>query len=293
MKVSIVTASHNSAQTIGETLRSVVGQQGVDLEYIVIDGASTDGTPDIIRSFERHLSYFVSEPDRGQVDALNKGFARATGDILGYLNADDVLMPDTLRKVCERFAAEPETDIIHGGVEWIDMDGRTLGTHLGQISSLGDILDIYRVWWGERQWVQPEVFFRSSLKQRVGGYDPRYDLAFDYDFWVRCFLAGAKVTCVPDTFVRFRRHAGQKSVNTARANDEIRAILCEHLTSKPPIGAWRRLALSAALSYDRYQMSPPETRPSFASALLRNPGWLLSPHVRRRLAGASLPSPDR
>lgn len=283
MKVSLVTVSFNSAATIEETLQSVLGQRGVDLEYIVVDGGSTDGTADIVRRHASQLAWWVSEPDRGQVDALNKGFARATGDVLSFLNADDVLMPDALQTVCERFAAEPQTDIVHGGIEWIDFHGQPLGSHLGEIFTLDDILDIFRVWWGERQWVQPEVFFRRSLKDRVGKWDERYHLAFDYDFWVRCFLAGAKVTRIPAPLVRFRRHAGQKSTATERAVDEIRAILGEHLAAHPPIGAWRRRSLTAQLAYDRYQSSPPATRPAFVGALLQNPAWLLAPPVRRRL----------
>jgi glycosyltransferase involved in cell wall biosynthesis len=286
LKVSIVTVCFNAAATVAETLRSVLDQRGVDLEYIVIDGASTDRTTGIIERFAPQLAHFVSEPDRGQVDALNKGFARATGDVLGFLNADDVLLPGVLATVCERFAAAPVCEIVYGGLEWIDFGGQPLGSHHGEIESLDDILDIYRVWWREKQWVQPEVFFRRSLKERVGLFDERYHLAFDYDFWVRCFLAGARVSRLDHPLVRFRRHANQKSVDTHRGDHEIRAILAEHLAANPPIGAWQRRVLSARLSYDRYQ-SAPAGRSSFASAFLRNPSWLLSPEVRRRLLHTS------
>jgi glycosyltransferase involved in cell wall biosynthesis len=286
MKVSLITACFNAAATVGETLRSVFDQTGVDLEYIVIDGASTDGTAEIIRSDGPRLAHFVSEPDRGQVDALNKGFARATGDILGFLNADDVLLPGALRLVCDRFAAAPDREIVYGGIEWIDFAGQPLGSHHGEIESLDDVLDIFRVWWGEHQWVQPEGFFRRPLKERVGAFDERYHLAFDYDFWVRCFLAGAKVARIPDPLVRFRRHAAQKSTQYEHAVNEIRAILGEHLAARPPIGAWRRAVLGAQLSYDRYQSSPPDRRPPFAATLRQNPGWLLSPAVRGRLAAS-------
>ncbi|HYR58738.1 MAG TPA: glycosyltransferase family 2 protein [Chthoniobacteraceae bacterium] len=287
MKVSLVTVSFNAAPTIEETIRSVLGQQGVELEYIVVDGASGDGTAEIIRRYGPRLAWWVSEPDRGQADALNKAFARATGDVLGFLNADDLLMPGSLHAVCERFAAEPDAEIVYGGVEWIDFEGNALGSHLGDISNLDDILDIYRVWWGERQWVQPEVFFRRTLKQRVGNFDERYHLAFDYDFWVRCFLAGAKVARLPSPLVRFRRHAGQKSNERERAANEIRAILGGHLAARAPIGAWRRLTLGAQLSYDTYQASPASLRPPFASALVRHPSWLLSAAVRQRLLASA------
>jgi glycosyltransferase involved in cell wall biosynthesis len=283
MKVSLVTVSYNSAATIEETIQSVLDQEGVDLEYIVVDAASKDGTPEIIRRYADRLAWWVSEPDRGQVDALNKGFAHATGEVLGFLNADDVMLPGTLKTVCERLVAAPDTEIVYGGIEWIDFDGHTTGSHLGDISSLDDALDIFRVWWGERQWVQPEVFFRRSLKERVGNFDERYHLAFDFDFWVRCFLAEAKVIRVPTSFVRFRRHAGQKSNAFERATNEIRSIVREHLGAKSSVGFWRRAELTAELDYDIYQSSPAETRPSFAAALASHPGWLLSPAVRNRL----------
>ncbi len=285
MKISIVTACFNAAATVEETLRSVLGQSGVGLEYIVIDGASTDGTTGIIERFAPRLAHYVSEPDRGQVDALNKGFARATGDILGFLNADDVLLPGTLSSVCAAFAAAPDREIVSGGLEWIDFEGQPLGAHHGEIETLDDILDIFRVWWAQKQWVQPEVFFRRALKDRVGPLDDRYHLAFDYDFWVRCFLAGARVARLSQPLVKFRRHANQKSVDTARGDHEIRAILAEHLADLRVPPALRR-RLSAQLSYDRYHSAPAAQRKSFGLALLREPQWLTVPAVRQRLAAS-------
>lgn len=283
MKVSIVTVSFNSARTIEETIQSVLSQEGVEVEYIVVDGASRDGTKEIIEKYAGRLAWWESEPDRGQVDALNKGFTRATGEILGFLNADDVLMPGALREVCERFAEVPQADLVYGGIDWIDMEGQPLGSHFGRISNLEDILDIFRVWWGERQWVQPEVFYRRALKDRVGTFDERYHLAFDYDFWVRCFLKGASVTRVERPLVRFRRHAAQKSADFQGAVNEIMTSADEHLAAGAPIGDGKRRELRARISYARYQALPVEKRGSFAAALLRNPQWLWSPDVRRRL----------
>ena len=114
MKISIVTPCYNAAATIEETIRSVLDQEGVDLEYIVCDGGSTDGTADIIRRYESRLAWWVSERDRGQVDAINKGFVRATGDVLGFLNGDDVLAPGALKTVCETFGKNPNADIVQG-----------------------------------------------------------------------------------------------------------------------------------------------------------------------------------
>ncbi len=287
MKVSIVTPCFNAVATIEETIRSVLDQEGVEVEYIIADGGSTDGTADIIRRYESRLAWWVNERDRGQVDAINKGFARATGDVLGFLNGDDAFIPGALKKVCATFAAEPNADIVHGGVEWIDFEGRPLGTHLGDMTSLEDALDIFRVWWGNRQWVQPEVFYRRALKERVGVFDERYNLAFDYDFWVRCFRAGARASRVPETLVRFRRHDAQKSVDATRANDEIRAILAEHLADRPETSPWTRRRLRAELDYDLYRSGA--TRPPFAAELLRHPSWIFSTKVRERIAASLFP----
>lgn len=284
MKVSIITPCFNAAATIEETIRSVLDQGGVDLEYIVCDGGSTDGTAEIIRRYESRLAWWVSERDRGQVDALNRGFARATGDVLGFINGDDAFAPRALQKVCATFAAEPDVELVQGGIEWIDIAGSPIGTHLGDIRNLEEALDIFRVWWSGRQWVQPEVFYRRGLKERVGAFDERYNLAFDYDFWVRCFRAGAQVKRIPETLVRFRRHDGQKSVDASRANNEIRAILAENLASSPAIPRGLARQLARELAYDRYQSAP--TRPSFFSALVRNPDWLVCAAVRQRIAAS-------
>ena len=274
MKISLVTPCYQAARFIRETIDSVLAQDGIALEYGIADGASTDGTVEIIRSYESRLAWWLSEHDAGQTDALNKAFARTTGEILGFLNADDVLLPDALRIVAAAFAEDPTLDLVYGGVEWIDADGKPCGTHAGDISTLGEVLDLQRVWWAGRQWVQPEVFFHRRLWERVGAFDSRYHFAFDYDFWVRCFLAGARVKKLPQRLVRFRLHEGQKSSASRRAADEIRDIVGRVLAADPPIDPSLRRRIAADLSYDRYQSSDPDSRPPFLRALLAHPEWL-------------------
>ena len=288
MKIGIVTPSFNSAATIEETIQSVLAQEGVDLEYVVVDGGSTDGTVEIIKKYESRLSWWVSERDTGQVEALNKAFPRLTGEVLSFLNADDVLLPGALKTIADGFLARPEADIIHGGVEWIDFEGHPMGSHLGRIESLDDILDIYHVWWGNRQWVQPEVFFRRALKERVGPFQERYDLTFDYEFWVRCFRAGARVERLDAPLVKFRKHAGQKTADSKRTNEQLRDILHHNLEQGAGIGWWRALQLRAQLSYDLYQTGAFDVgphHPTLPGALLLHPHWLLCKDVRSRLSG--------
>jgi glycosyltransferase involved in cell wall biosynthesis len=285
VKISLVTPCYNSAAYIEETICSVLSQGIPELEYMVVDGGSTDGTVEIIRRYADRLTWWVSEKDNGQVDALNKGFARATGDILGFINADDVLLPGALDAILQTFTERPEVDLIAGEVEWIDGEGRPTGSHAGEITNLEEALDIYRVWWSQRQWVQPEVFYRRALKERVGAFDQRYHLAFDFDFWVRCFRAGATVARVRKPLVQFRQHPDQKSNAVTECNREIRAIVRRHLDDGALVSPAHRRLLDARLSYDHYQLDA-DGRQGFLRALLGHPGWLRAPEVRERLRAA-------
>lgn len=290
MKISIVTPCFNAVRFVEESLTSVLNQEGVDLEYIMVDGGSTDGTAEVIRARGDRLAWWVSEPDGGQTFALNRGLSHTTGDILGFLNADDVLLPGALCAVCDAFAANPEVDIVYGRVEWIDANSASLGEHAGEISTLQEVLDIYRVWWGKRQWVQPEVFFRRRLWERVGAFNTAYHLAFDFEYWVRCFLAGARAVRIPERLVRFRLHENQKSTASRRAASEIREIVERTLAADPPIPAALRRRLKAQLGYDRFQSGDGGTagaRSSFGRALLRHPEWLwYAPEARERIRAA-------
>ena len=138
--------------------------------------------------------------------------------------------------------------------------------------------------------MQPEVFFRRSLWEKVNGFDTRWHLAFDYDFWVRCIIAGARTEHIPEVLARFRKHSAQKSSATHEVADEIRAIVRRHLDAHAPIGLWKSLTLRAHLSYDLYQLgksAPPGRQPEvFAKALLSHPQWLFCHPVRKRIQAA-------
>lgn len=275
----------NGERFLADTLTSL-NAQGDAVRWWLQDAASRDRTVEIARSFARPGDTVVSEPDGGQADAINRAMAKMGGDIIGFLNADDLLTAGAAQRVLDFFAENPGIDILHGGIEWIDEDGRTTGTHTGRIESLDDALDIYGVWWSGRQWVQPEVFYRRSLWEKVGGFDIGYHLAFDYDFWVRCFLAGARAAHLPAPLARFRIHAAQKSAAASQAADEIRTILQRHLPGAR-IASGRRWAIEAQLSYDLYQSGQSSTaRGEFLPELLRHPQWLLSPQARSRAQAA-------
>jgi glycosyltransferase involved in cell wall biosynthesis len=274
----------NCARYLPHTLESLAAQ-GDTVRWWLQDGRSKDGTPDIAHNFARPGDTVVSERDSGQPDALNRAFARMGGEIVGFINGDDCLTPGAAAAVLEAFAQNPEVDLIYGEVEWIDADGALTGRHKGDISTLEELLDVYTVWFGSRQWVQPEVFFRRSLWEKAGPFNTGYDLAFDYAFWVQCMMAGARVLRVPRPLAQFRLHAEQKSANAAKAAAEMREIVRKALALYPPIARRARARIIAQINYDMYHLAPPP-KPSFAKALFRNPSWLRSPAVRQRLLGS-------
>lgn len=276
----------NGERYLAETLTSL-NEQGENVRWWLQDGASKDSTVEIASRFARPCDKIVSEPDSGQPDALNRAFRQMGGEIIGFLNADDTLLPDTARTVLDYFAAHPDIDLVCGEIEWMDEQSKVTGRHAGRIDSLADVLDIYSVWWANRQWVQPEVFFRRSLWEKAGTFDPTWNLVFDYEFWVRCFRAGARVAHLPVPFTRFRIHAAQKSSASAKAADEIRAVVRQHLDQGAPLPTMRRWKLEAELSYDLYQGGKNGApRGPFPAEVLRHPQWLLSPSARARLWAA-------
>jgi glycosyltransferase involved in cell wall biosynthesis len=271
----------NAEEFLPATLASL-NAQGSVLRWWLQDGASTDRTAEIARSFAREGDTVRSEPDAGQTDAINRAFRQMGGDIVGFINGDDLLAAGAAQRVITFFNENPDIDLVYGRIEWIDRDGKTTGTHSGRIGSLSEMLDIYNVWWRQRQWVQPEVFFRRSLWEKVNGFDTRWNLAFDYDFWVRCLIAGARIAHLPEVLARFRIHAAQKSTAREKAADEIRAIVHQHLTANAPISTGKELRIRAQLSYDAYRLGP-GPKPGFLRALATSPNWLLVPQVWKRL----------
>ncbi len=182
-RISIVVCSYNQAPFIRETLESLINQQNVtrdELEVIVIDGASSDGSVEIIESYKDKFRYFVSEPDRGQTHALNKGFALATGDVLGWLCTDDLLQPDAVRFVLDYFREHPEVDFIFGDVKLIGRNGEVLKTRK-------EIPFNWFIWaYGDHNYIQqPSAFWRRSLHEQVNGLDEAFNLDMDGDLWAR------------------------------------------------------------------------------------------------------------
>jgi glycosyltransferase involved in cell wall biosynthesis len=198
--ISIITPTLNQGGTIEETIRSVAAQDYPHFEHIVVDGGSTDGTLDILGKYP-HLRW-LSEPDRGQSDAINKGIRMSGGEVVAYLNSDDLLRPGALRGVAEAFAAQPENGLVAGDCDLIDANSRVEGLFQARLRRRQDLL---RYWeWGTGFCLpQPAVFVRRELFDRVGGFREHLHLAMDYDMWLR-LAAHTEFTVVSKTLAAFR-----------------------------------------------------------------------------------------
>ncbi|MCL4553031.1 MAG: glycosyltransferase [Candidatus Marsarchaeota archaeon] len=234
-RVSIVTPSYNQAQFIEETIRSVLLQGYPDLEYIIIDGGSTDGSVDIIRRYEPWLAYWVSEKDRGQSEAINKGFARATGEIVAWLNSDDVYMPGGISQAVVALCSHPEASLAHGDVQIMD--------EVGQVTRLavthGDAWHLVN-WLSGKGLAQQATFWRRSLFGEIGLLRPDLRFIMDYEFFLRASEHHVFLH-LPAVLARFRIH-GQSKTSTLQ-----RICLEEHMSVAREY--WPRIRHMAALNY--------------------------------------------
>ena len=203
--VSIITPSFNQSRYLEETIQSVLAQTYPHIEYWIIDGGSTDGSVDIIRRFAGRLAGWVSEPDRGQTEAINKGFARANGEILAWINSDDTYEPQAVAEAVDYLTAHPETGLVYGDCNYIDENSRVIGRFPAAQT------DLARLRRGYVHVPQQSAFFRAALWRQVGPLDPSFYFAMDYDLWVR--LAGvAGVEYVRRLWANFRLHSDAKTI---------------------------------------------------------------------------------
>ncbi|HUE98444.1 MAG TPA: glycosyltransferase family 2 protein, partial [Anaerolineales bacterium] len=203
--VSIVTPTFNQARYIEATIQSVLAQDYPRIEYIIIDGGSTDGTVDIIRKYEGRLASWVSEPDKGQTDAINKGFARAKGDILAWINSDDTYQPGAIAAAVRYLEDHPAVGLVYGDCNFINKTGRVIG----KFNAAQTDLPLLRR--GYVHIPQQASFFRAGLWRQVGPLDPSFYFAMDYDLWTR-LAARSDIKYVPQTWANFRLHTSGKTI---------------------------------------------------------------------------------
>ncbi len=204
--VSIVTPTRNQARFLEKTMKSVLGQDYPAIEYLVIDGDSTDGSQEIIKRYIHKLTYYRSEPDRGQTDAINKGFSHAKGDILAWLNSDDVYLPQAISHAVTFLTDHPEAGMVYGDANFINEDGSVVGRFPACQT------DYRRLRRGYVHIPQQAAFFRASIWKQVGPLDPDFYFAMDYDLWVRIARI-APIVYFPEVWACFRLHQDAKTIN--------------------------------------------------------------------------------
>jgi glycosyltransferase involved in cell wall biosynthesis/GT2 family glycosyltransferase len=222
--ISMVTPAFNQGHTLGETIQSVITQGYPHLEYAVVDGGSTDETQDVLAKFRSNLSYCVSEPDRGQADAIVKGFRHLHGEIMAYLNSDDLLTPGALSFVGRYFATHPEIDVIYGHRIVVDENGAEVGRWILPRHDARAIRHFDYV-------PQETLFWRRSIYEAVGGVNPAFHFALDWDLLLRFIAAQARFARVPYFLACFRVHPSQKThtlFNSVGERERVRLFAREH-----------------------------------------------------------------
>jgi glycosyltransferase involved in cell wall biosynthesis len=244
--VSIITPSFNQAAYLEQTINSVLDQEYSEIEYIVLDGGSLDASIDIIKKYADRLAYWVSEKDRGQADAINKGFARATGDIIAWLNSDDYYLAGAVGAAVEYFEEHPDVVLVYGNMLAVDEHGKTFNTLTYNSLTLEDLLCFQIIG-------QPAVFMRRSALESAGGLDPSLHFMLDHQLWIRMACQG-RILHVDQTWAAARYHAEAK--NRAKAVEfgrEAFRILdfAEHdKTFAPILARVRRRAYASANRVD-------------------------------------------
>jgi len=207
-KITIVTPSFNQVAYIEETICSVLSQNYPNLEYMIVDGGSNDGSVDIIKKYEKHLAWWVSEPDNGQSEAINKGLNKATGEIFNWLNSDDYYEPNTLHTIANTFA-ETKCDILCGRSR-IFRNSET-----ERLSRGSDVYESLSKTIGWARMDQPETFVKTNILKEIGGINQQLHYLMDREWWVKYLLkfGQQKIASIDNVLVNFRLHENSKSVS--------------------------------------------------------------------------------
>ena len=204
-------------------IRSILFQSYQNIQYIVIDGGSNDESVEILQRYSDQISFWISEPDRGQAHAINKGLDRASGSFLGWVNSDDVLFPKTIENAVQTFIQNPSVDVVYGRLERIDENNRLVPTPILPKDrlefSLKNVL-------GECIVNQPGSFWRREVMEVAGILDESLIFALDYEYWIRLALAGAKFMRLPEVVARFRLSSSSKTVSQTAdmANEQLQVL---------------------------------------------------------------------
>jgi glycosyltransferase involved in cell wall biosynthesis len=286
--VSIITPSYNQARFLEATLRSVLEQDYPRIEYLVVDGASTDGSVEIIRRYADRLSWWVSEKDTGQSEAINKGFQRARGEIVGWLNSDDVYLPGAVSAAMEAFRINPSAGLVYGDALAIDADGRQFNLMRACQYSLPDLLAFKII-------CQPAAFMRRSVLQQVNYLNPDYHLLMDALLWMN-MACHAPIVYVPQTWAAARYHEAAKNRTRGAAYGREARFLIDDLRSRPefaPVIAQNEKRIQAGVDrFDAFYLTdaglPGQALRAYARAFRLHPTTALADWKHVLLAILSL-----
>lgn len=230
MKVSVVTLSCNQAMFLDRAIRSVLGQSHDDIEYIVVDPGSVDGSRDIIERHREHIAKVILEPDEGPADGLNKGFAAASGEIFAYLNADDAFLPGAIAAAVATFDRHPDADVVVGHGYIVDAEGVVIRRFRSAPFSS------WRFAHGAGVVMQQSTFFRAGAFRSVGGFNPANPVSWDAELYLEMCLAGAQVRLAEGYWSLFTVHpesiTGSGRLDSASAASERR--LFRRVTGRDP-----------------------------------------------------------
>lgn len=246
-RIAIVTPSYNQGRFITATIDSVLTQNYPSLAYCVQDGASDDSTRDVLKSYGDRLSWH-HEPDGGQANGINRGFARLGGDIMAYLNSDDVLLPGTLAYVARAFRDHPDVDVVYGHRIYIDQQGLEVGRcvlppHHAQTLKWLDYVPQETMFWRRRVW------------DTIGPFDESFEFALDWDFILRAQAAGFRFMRLPRFLGCFRVHDRQKSTSLAHIGErEMLRLRRQHLGGTPTLLDMRRATTRYLLRQRLYEL---------------------------------------
>ena len=224
--IAVVTPSFNQGQFIERTIDSVLAQDLPGVDYFVIDGGSTDETVDILRRKGQRLRW-VSEKDGGQACAVNKGIHAATGDIIGWLNSDDIYYPGALRAVVDYFTAHPECDLVFGNANHIDEHDKVIEPYPTEDWNVQRLEEVCFL-------CQPSVFFRRRLVAAHGALDERLQYCMDYEYWLRLAKNGVRADRLPQCLAGSRLHQATKTLGSrVKVHREINSMMRQHLGRVP------------------------------------------------------------
>jgi glycosyltransferase involved in cell wall biosynthesis len=226
MTISIITPSYNQGQFIERTVQSVLSQNINNLDYLIMDGGSTDNSSTIFQKFEAQLKW-ISEKDKGQAHAINKGISLTSGAIIGWLNSDDIYYPNALQTVYDFFATHPNVDVLYGNAYHIDENDNIVENYATKPWNIEALKDVCYL-------SQPAVFFRRSVVEQFGMLDEDLQYCLDYEYWLRLALNGARFFYLPQVLAGSRLHPSCKTIAArVKVHYEINNMLKKILTQVP------------------------------------------------------------